>query len=88
MAIESFCPFELGNGGYYGNSMVGNEGASTWVECEKCCGTGWMECPECEGEGKIWDEDGNIIGECPECNGSGEVECDECNGDGRVVVYL
>jgi DnaJ-class molecular chaperone len=30
-------------------------------------------CPECHGQGRIEDEDGNIV-TCPECHGSGVVD--------------
>jgi DnaJ-class molecular chaperone len=35
--------------------------------------SGMKVCPECHGQGRIEDEDGNIV-TCPECHGSGVVD--------------
>ena len=35
--------------------------------------SGMKVCPECRGQGRIEDEDGNIV-TCPECHGSGVVD--------------
>ena len=35
--------------------------------------SGMKVCPECHGQGRIEDEDGNIV-TCPECHGSGVLD--------------
>lgn len=71
----------------------------TFVECEKCKGTGakdgvsFTTCNHCHGTGQIITEQQSFFGiqqtasVCPACNGSGKViteSCQNCHGDGVV----
>ena len=44
--------------------------------------SGMKVCPECHGQGRIEDEDGNIV-TCPECHGSGVVDDHHDDDPGR-----
>jgi hypothetical protein len=50
-------------------------------ECLACDATGTETCPACQGEGRVYDDDGEDAGPCtaPGCDG-GRVPCQACGG--------